>query len=327
VLINRNTLREHRPWIIATLVVAVLAILWYLSLLMGRSWDQRPRGSSGPGFLFGIAGGGICLFEFLLWPRKMVRTWRIGRAVVWMRAHIWLGLLSFPLLVLHSGFYLGGPLSTLLMVLFLVVIASGIWGLILQQFLPQRMLDDVPAETIYSQIDHVSGLLAAEAARLVEAVCGPVTEDRGRPLVTVEEAAGPAPHSFLVVGAVRGVGGVKGKVLQTRGYVEPVPDAEALRDFFDASALTYLEQGKLSKSPLAQANRSAAMFMELRERLPSAAHPAVDTLEALCDQRRQFDLQIRLHRWLHNWLWVHLPLSIALIVLMFVHVWVALKYI
>jgi hypothetical protein len=325
VLINRNTLREHRPWIIATLAVAVLAILWYATELAARSWDQRPRGSSTVGFLFGIAGGGICLFEFLLWPRKMVRTWRIGRAVVWMRAHIWLGLLSFPLLVLHSGFYLGGALSTVLMILFLVVIASGIWGLIVQQFLPQQMLDDVPAETIHSQIAHVSGLLAAEGDRLVQAVCGPAAEEKARPAAVEQTAA--AAHSFLVVGAVRNVGGVKGKVLQTQGFVEPVPGAEPLREFFQATALPYLQQGAASRSPLAQAGRSATLFIELRDRLTSRAHPAVDTLEALCDQRRQFDLQLRLHRWLHNWLWVHLPLSIALIVLMFVHVWVALKYI
>ena len=33
-----------------------------------------------------------------------------------------------------------------------------------------------------------------------------------------------------------------------------------------------------------------------------------------------------MHRWLHNWLIIHLPLSVALVILMFVHVWVALKY-
>jgi hypothetical protein len=49
-------------------------------------------------------------------------------------------------------------------------------------------------------------------------------------------------------------------------------------------------------------------------------------LEDLCNQRRQLILQSKIHFWLHNWLWVHLPLSVALIVLMFVHIFVALKY-
>ena len=52
----------------------------------------------------------------------------------------------------------------------------------------------------------------------------------------------------------------------------------------------------------------------------------VDALSNLCDQRRQFDHQARLHYWLHNWLWIHLPLSLALIVLMFVHIVRTLQY-
>ena len=46
----------------------------------------------------------------------------------------------------------------------------------------------------------------------------------------------------------------------------------------------------------------------------------------MCEERRQWDRQARLHFWLHNWLWVHFPLSVALVVLMFVHIWAALKY-
>jgi len=36
--------------------------------------------------------------------------------------------------------------------------------------------------------------------------------------------------------------------------------------------------------------------------------------------------QARLHRWLHAWLLVHVPLSIALILLGAVHAVVALRY-
>ena len=95
------------------------------------------------GLSLGIAAGLICLFEFLLWPRKKLRTWRVGPVQWWLRAHIWLGLLALPLAVLHSGFRLGGPLSAATMIVFALVIASGVWGLAMQQFLPVRMLDMV----------------------------------------------------------------------------------------------------------------------------------------------------------------------------------------
>ena len=52
----------------------------------------------------------------------------------------------------------------------------------------------------------------------------------------------------------------------------------------------------------------------------------LERLADFCDQRRQFDLQARLHFWLHSWLAVHVAMSIGLILLMFVHAVLALKY-
>jgi hypothetical protein len=281
-----------------------------------------PGGSSLPGFTFGVVGGLIIVFEFLLWPRKKVRAWRLGRAQTWLRAHIWLGLLTVPLILYHSGWRLGGTLSTLLLLLFLIVIASGILGLALQQFLPRRMLHELPAETIYSQIPHISAQLCAEAERLVVATCGPAADLRAAP--QQELAAAKAPH--LVIGAVRSAGRVQGKVLQTRVPSAPLPGSEPLRDFFEHSVAPFLRGGAAADSPLQSPHRSAVMFQELRTRLDPATHETVAALEDLCDQRRQFDAQARLHFWLHCWLWVHLPLSAALVILMLLHAWVAIKY-
>jgi hypothetical protein len=241
---------------------------------------------------------------------------------VWLRAHIWLGLLSVPLLVYHSGFRFGGPLSTVLLVLFLAVIASGIWGLIVQQRLPKSMLHEVPAETIYSQIDHIVAQLAEESERLVLATCGPASGET--PPAAAEEEA--AATGFLTIGAVRVAGRVQGKVLQTRVPSQPVPGTEALRRFFIERARPYLLEGNRSGSQLRFPARSQGLFSNLRTLLPPEAHETVDALEGACDQRRELDRQARLHFWLHNWLWVHLPLAAALIVLMLIHTVVAIKY-
>ena len=69
-----------------------------------------------------------------------------------MFLHIWLGLLSLPLVFGHSGFIYGrllvdsvttsaGLLSMAVMTLYLLVIASGVWGLAMQQVIPQKMLE------------------------------------------------------------------------------------------------------------------------------------------------------------------------------------------
>ena len=53
-------------------------------------------------------------------------------------------------------------------------------------------------------------------------------------------------------------------------------------------------------------------------------HPTLERLTAICEERRQMADQIRLHHWLHGWLFIHLPLSMALLVLTIVHIVMAL---
>jgi hypothetical protein len=212
------------------------------------------------------------------------------------------------------------------MVLFLLVIASGVWGLVVQQFLPSRMFEGVPAETIYSQIDRVVHQLRREAELLVLATCGP--EENGKQPTTAAEREDLAEvgTAHLVVGAVRTAGRVQGKVIETRSATAFVPNSEYLRVLYRETVKPYLEHGKQVNSPLQVAPRASVLFQDARTHLPPATHFAVASLEGMCDQRRQMDDQARIHFWLHNWLWVHLPLSIALILLMFVHVFYAIKY-
>jgi hypothetical protein len=313
---------EHRPWFLGIVLASLAATAWY-----AFEWYRTgilPGGSSGPGFAFGIAGGLIIVFEMLLWVRKKYRAVRIGRAKLWMKAHIWLGLLCLPLLILHSGFrWWNLALSGILMAVLFIVIASGVWGLALQQILPTVMLDDIPAETIRSQIDYVLGQLLNEARRLVRVTCG--QGDRGLTQGDVT-MMGDADQTFLVIGAVRTVGRVQGKVLQTRTQAMMVLGSEPLLLFFEEQMVPFFQAKKVSHLPLGSSKQAAAMFRELKTFLEPEAHGVVDTLESLCDQRRQFARQVRLHSWLHTWLCVHLPLSVALLVLMIVHIFYALKY-
>jgi len=324
VLIDRRSLNQHLPWIIFASVTTVAALVWYF--VTAQTSARWPGGSSVPGFTYGVIGGSIMLFEFFLWPRKKLRTWRIGRAQVWMRAHIWLGLLTVPLIVLHSGFRFGESLSATLMVLFLVVIASGLWGLAFQQLIPKRMLNEVPGETIYSQIDRAIGFLVSEAEQVVISACGERMENVSAVPRTVSTNASQSSETHITVGAMRKVGRTQGKVLITVPSSEPIQGSEWLGDLYDRKVADYLKHGRESKSPLALPSRASAIFQEVRTRVSPDTLPAVDLLEDFCGQRRQFDRQRRMHHWLHGWLLVHLPLSVALIVLMLVHIVVTLKY-
>src|SRR2546422_529788 len=77
-----------------------------------------PSGGSGPGLAYGIAGTALLVYAALLGARKKIPTWRVGRAETWLKGHVWLGLLSFILILLHGHFALGGALTTVMMLLF-----------------------------------------------------------------------------------------------------------------------------------------------------------------------------------------------------------------
>lgn len=247
---------------------------WYAAARAG--WVAWPAGSTRVGLTLGIAAAAIIAFEMLLWPRKLLRGYRLGRARTWMVWHVWLGLLSLPLAVVHTGFRFGGPLPAALLVLFLAVIASGVWGLAMQQVLTHKLLHDFPTETIESEVDAVMAHHAAEAERLVEAAA----------------TGGPA---------------------------------DPLRALYREEVEPYLRAGRASGSALRSAARAAGLFADLAARAP-AADSTVRRLEALCTARRQYDQQARILVWLHNWVLVHLPLSVALTVLLAAHAVTALKY-
>ena len=59
------------------------------------------------------------------------------------------------------------------MVLLIIVVASGIFGAVLQHYMPPMMTVRIPMETIFEQIDRVRAQLVAEADAMVEEACGP----------------------------------------------------------------------------------------------------------------------------------------------------------
>jgi hypothetical protein len=277
--------------------------------------------------ILGILAGIIFLFEIALVAKK-TSTFRTARwtlsAQTWMKAHIWLGLLTVPLVVLHSGFQLGGWLTTWLVLVFSIVIASGIWGLALQNFLPRMLLETAPAETIYSQIDSLGKQYAAEAKRLVQWQCGSDEDD----VIASEPATAVVGNgaSDHFRGAARRVGPqVKRSPHPARDLPEPIP-APAIRQALRDAIEPFLATGVSAPGLLGSRQRNQWFFDDLRLRAAPELRDLVGQLEELCERRRQLNVQQRLHFWLHNWLWLHLPLSVALILLLVAHIIFALRF-
>jgi hypothetical protein len=290
--------QTHRGWLLFSGIALAIAVATYLPY----SLKGKVSGGSAMGLTYGILGFAFMVFAGLLSLRKKFPIWRIGRAAAWMRGHLWLGVLSFPLILLHGGFHFGGLLTRVLMWMFVVVFASGILGALLQHYLPAWQTEKLPMETIYEQIDRVQEQLGQEAWKIVE--------QAGSALERAMAAAAGANWDATVASGLAADEKVSAELKQFyRGQVEP-----------------FLDKKGTHKSALAEEQRARAMFRQMRILLPPGLHSAIDDLENVCEEKRQLDQQRRMHRLLHGWLLVHVPLSYAVLLLGAIHAVMALRY-
>jgi hypothetical protein len=100
----------------------------------------------------------------------------------------------------------------------------------------------------------------------------------------------------------------------------------ALTEFLERQILPYLAARRGYKLRLGNARFSEDTFRFVRLRITEAYRMRVDEIQAWCDERRMLDLQIKLHHWLHGWLFVHVPISFLLLMLTAWHAFVTLFY-
>jgi hypothetical protein len=231
-----------------------------------------------------------------------------------MRGHIWLGLLSLPLILFHGGFAFRGPLTAVLMWLFFIVIASGVAGALVQHYVPRMMTSRVPMETIYEEIPNVRAQLREEADQLVATVCGPIGQVPAAQLLegqALAEQLFPGEPSAAAVSLLVEI---------------EQEDRARFREIYLTKVRPFLSDPDAKQMELADPRRAADVFESLRRLLVTSVHPVLNDLENICDEEHQLSSQIRIYRWLHAWLLVHVPLSIALLALGAVHAVMALRY-
>jgi hypothetical protein len=118
-------------WLVGTLGVATLATMAHLSMAAGTIAARRLD------LVLGICGTGMMAFAALLPLRKKIKktNWPILGLQAWLKGHVWLGLLSILMVLLHAGFRRGGLLSTALLGVLTAILLSGLAGLMFQRLL------------------------------------------------------------------------------------------------------------------------------------------------------------------------------------------------
>lgn len=309
-LIDRQSLRDSRGWIVLSLLILLVCTVWYF--IYAPRTINGPTGGSLPGLVFGSVGTAIILFAWALTIRKWRRSARWGKTYSWLQGHVYLSIVSYPIILYHAGFAWGGPLTRVLMWAFTICYFSGILVLILQNVMPRLLLQEVTMETVYEEIDHVAQQNLAHADQLVEqhaadAVAIPDLDDDLSGGLAVQKTTTPADLKTFYDQRIR----------PWLAFDLPAPGTR--RGVLSASI-------GVVASDAAPPAPTTYEFADMRRKLPESLKDVLDTLETYCEERRQFALQKRMHIVLHGWLLLHVPASWVMIVLIPLHAIMAVRY-
>jgi len=209
---HESFLRHRRfLWLRVALVLGVLAIAGYALIPAA----DGPYGGTWFGYVLGTVGALLIVWLTLLGLRKRVMTPGRWSLKAWTSAHVWLGLSLVVIATLHTGLRLGWNLATLAWTLMMVVIGSGIYGVIAYAVLPAGMARAADRQTrgemieglraIDRQLHEAAQPLDSGAAQAVHAAMAqdPFAAGLWRRLAGHD----PACATLAALGTLRAVGG------------------------------------------------------------------------------------------------------------------------
>ena len=271
--------------------------LWWAIMLIAASsllyssqgGVQPPNGGTWQGYVLGTVGALLIVWLALLGIRKRSYGSTVGTVPGWTSAHVYLGTALLVVATLHSAGQLGWNVHSLSYVLMFIVIVSGFYGIHTYINYPQLMTAN---RTGASRAD-----LFAELFEL---------DGRGR------ELAAKAPDEINVA--------VKSAIERTQIgggiYAQLIGKDQSLFVSPDGS-------GK------PESNRDQQPVIDLiADRVPRTSKVAEtelleELLEIFCRRQavlRRIAQDIRLHGRIRFWLLIHIPLTIALILSLIVHI-------
>ena len=260
----------------------------------------RRNGGTWQGYTLGTLGALLIVWLALYGIRKRAYSSRLGSVQGWASAHVYLGIALTVVATLHCAFNFGWNIHTLAYALMIAVILSGFIGLYVYLNNPGVIADN-----------RAGGSRAALFAELYE------LDAQARDLAArCNPAVGLAIKSSIertVLGGsvLRQLTGYDDSRLMVTQETTPDAGARLVANTDQQAAIDFVS----NRLPRTDKRAEAAVLQSL--------------VTVLC--RRQMILRrvrrdIRLTGWLRLWLYVHVPLSIALLGALSAHILVTFVY-
>ena len=288
---------------------AKFALLLCIACIAAYVWHTPLDGPNGGSWL-GYTLGGIAatLVVFLAWlgVRKRRYGSSLGTLKGWTSAHVYLGLALVLIATLHSGFQFGLNIHTLAYALMVMVVISGIYGIVVYAKLPQEIARLREGSTRDAWIEELLDL-NEEALKLAE------------PL-------GPDVHR-KVVGSIEKVQIGGGLRRQLYGSQRQKRRSEQFRNALQQRVKTLIDSAPPQPFNPSGTQQNTVMFMAGQLGTEDKSAQELQRLQQLLDviSRRnalavRINRDIALHARLQVWLLLHVPLTFALIAALIAHV-------
>jgi len=275
-------------------VLSIIAYWWHEP-------QDGPNGGTWLGYTLGTIGALLIVWLAWLGVRKRRYSSTLGTVKGWLSAHVYLGLALLTIATLHTGFQFGWNIHTAAFVLMSLVVLSGIFGVAAYARLPTLITENIGASDREALLDEVL--------------------DFNQQSLKIADQLGPEVHRVIARSTerIRIGGGVRDQLFR------PLPQGRGLLD-----ELRKVLADKQRSAP-AQAfdpnTSSTVMFMagELAQAKKSgeAAEKARQLMELISRRNAlitRINRDIQLHAQMQIWLYVHVPLSIALLAALTAHI-------
>jgi hypothetical protein len=295
---------RHRRWLFlkaaAGLCVAVIALYAWHEPMDG------PNGGTWLGYTLGTLGA--VLIVWLAWLGVRKRRYSRGRSTVkaWVSAHVYLGLALLLIATLHTGFQFGLNIHTLSYALMILVIASGVYGVVAYARYPRVITDNRSEATRDAWLEEILDL-NERAIRLADEL-------------------GADVHRFVLRSAER---------LQLGGsWRDQLFGARSPAGAPELMAIAEILRKKLGASALERSSQMEGVILLTDEQITvSERDPSLERLKHLLEllTRRnelaaRINRDVQAHARMQAWLYLHVPLTAALLAALAAHVVVVFLY-
>ena len=151
-MLHESYLR-HDDWRYLKAAAALCAVA--LALYAWHDPMDGPNGGTWLGYTLGIVGTAIIVTLALLGVRKRRYSSGAGTVKGWVSAHVYLGLALLVIATLHTGFQFGLNLHTLAYALMVLVIVSGVYGVVAYARYPRLITENRAQATREAWLDEI----------------------------------------------------------------------------------------------------------------------------------------------------------------------------